>query len=214
MSNEEDNKPLDIDEKAVKGEFATRKGEVVIREHSFDGIQEYDQRLPNWWLMVLWASIVLFVVYYAIYYSFDLLPTSTESMDKREKEIYAQREAAVKKMMSTLNDDVLVNLWAEDAEVLAKGKQVYAQHCAPCHGPDYKSNGGLTARSLVDGEWAYGSTPMDVYNIILKGTPADSKGYKDVMRMPPWEQLGPEQVSQVTAFIISINEKDFEKYKK
>ena len=37
------------------------RNEVVLREHSFDGIQEFDQRLPNWWLYTLFGAVAFSV---------------------------------------------------------------------------------------------------------------------------------------------------------
>jgi cytochrome c oxidase cbb3-type subunit III len=192
-----------------------KKGEIILREHSFDGIQEYDQRLPNWWLTILWLSIAFFFVYYIIYYSLKLLPTSTESMDQRVEEIQQMRYEALQETLAKLNDDKFVNEWSIDTAIVARGKDHYAKNCSSCHAADLAAYGGAAARPLNDGVWEYGNKPMDVFNTILKGTPAESKGYKEVLRMQPWEKdLGAEKIAEITAYLISENPKDFAEYKK
>jgi cytochrome c oxidase cbb3-type subunit III len=192
-----------------------KKGEIILREHSFDGIQEYDQRLPNWWLTILWLSIGFFFVYYLIYYSLKLLPTSTESMDLRVEQIQKIRYATLQETLAKLNDDKLVNEWSIDSAIIAKGKDHYAKNCSSCHAQDLAAYGGAAARPLNDGIWEYGNKPMDVFNMILKGTPAESKGYKGVLRMQPWEKdLGAEKIAEITAYLISENPKDFANLKK
>ena len=193
---------------------ALKKGEVILREHSFDGIQEYDQRLPNWWLSILWASIAFFFVYYIIYYSLKLLPTSTDRMDERVEEIQQMRYEALQETLAKLDDSKFVNEWSTDSAIVARGKEHYAKNCSSCHAMDLAAHGGAAARPLNDGEWEYGDKPMDVFNIILKGTPEESKGYKGVLRMQPWEKdLGAENIAEITAYLISENPKDFAKFK-
>ena len=53
-----------------------------IRPHVFDGIQEYDQKLPNWWLFTLYISIAFFVAYWLAYYQFKLIDTDETRLNK------------------------------------------------------------------------------------------------------------------------------------
>lgn len=207
--------PITSNEAIKRADYAREKGEVVLREHEYDGIQEFDQKLPNWWLFTLWAAIAVFLTYYTVYYTLDLLPSSKESMDKRVAEIQEVRQAELRKTLESLDNDTLVNTWSTDPSLVAKGKDTYLQSCAACHAADLGANGGMTGRPLNDGEWAYGGEPMNIFNMILHGTPAEAEGYKG-MRMAPMggAQLSPEQVAQITAFLIDANPKDFESYKK
>lgn len=210
--------PITSNEAIRRADYAREKGEVVLREHEYDGIQEYDQKLPNWWLYTLWVSIAVFLIYYTLYYTLDLLPSSRSAMDQKVEEIQKLREAELQKTLDNLTDETLVNTWASNPQIVAAGKQTYTASCVACHAADMGANGGMTGRPLNDGEWFYGSKPMDVFNMILHGTPADSKGYEKVggMRMAPMggAQLTPKQVAEVTAYLIEANPKDFASFKK
>ena len=39
-----------------------------LRPHSFAGIQEYDKRLPRWWLLTLYGAMVFAATYWAYYH--------------------------------------------------------------------------------------------------------------------------------------------------
>jgi cytochrome c oxidase cbb3-type subunit 3 len=167
-----------------------------LRPHSYDGIQEYDQRLPNWWLFTLYGSIVFFVVWWAAYYQFKV----TDSDEVRLNKQIAAIDAARLKQLESITDE---KLWAmsQDPELVKKGKTTFMTTCVACHGPDMmgkKTNPALPGLPLADQEWKYGHEPTDVLKLVRKGSPDITKG------MPPWEPvLGVGRVVEVTAFILS-----------
>lgn len=168
----------------------------TLRPHVYDGIQEFDQRLPNWWLFTLYITIVFFVGYWLAYYQFKLMDTDEERLNKALAVIDATRM----KQLESIDD---AKLWAmsQDTELVEKGKTTFMTTCFACHGTDLmgkKTNPVLPGVALADKEWKYGPRPTDVLQIVRKGSPDVTKG------MPPWQDiLGVGRVIEVTAFIMS-----------
>ncbi|GHC41683.1 cbb3-type cytochrome c oxidase N-terminal domain-containing protein [Roseibacillus persicicus] len=193
--------------------------EAPLREHSYDGIQEYDHKLPNWWLYTLYGAIVYFVVDWGLYYKTDWFDTDQEKVVAEIEAIAAKRDKALADTLATLDDKSLVHTWATDGAVVARGEAIYNQVCVGCHAADMTATmvAGdqkipLPGLSLVDGEWKYGATPLDIFKIINDGTPAESTGHNGA-RMQPWGQTySAKQVAELTAYIISKNPTDFTAY--
>lgn len=166
--------------------------EDPIRPHAYDGIEEYDKRLPNWWLVTLWGAVAYAVGYWFYYHEFDLGKDPAVAVTE---EIESARAAAARKA-GEMSDE---KLWAlsQDAAAVAAGKSIYMDpaKCVVCHLPTLQ---GMVGPNLVDKEWIHGGTPMEVMRIISEGVIA--KG------MVPWKtQLTTEQIAQVTAFIMSYH---------
>lgn len=80
-----------------------------------------------------------------------------------------------------------------DSTQVSKGKAEFAVVCAACHGPQAN---GLVGPNLTDVYVKHGRAPMDVYKVLSAGVVA--KG------MPPWGHLGPEKLTGLTAYVISL----------
>jgi cytochrome c oxidase cbb3-type subunit 3 len=202
-----------------KAQYASKKGEVVLREHVYDGIQEYDQTLPNWWLFIFFGALLFFFGYWIAYYQFGWAKTDAERIDAAMAVISDAKAKALDEMLAKLTDDALVNDWATDPSRVAGGEAAYLMNCIACHGQDLAAkidigNGqsvALPGLPLTDGEWKYGGKPMDIFRIINAGTPADSPGHNGA-KMEAWGlKMPPVQIAEITAFIISKNKQEFAK---
>ena len=159
--------------------------------HVYDGIEEADNELPRWWLGVLYGSIVFSVFYY---FHFHVFVGGKSPMAEYDESMAATRaaQAASLKAMGTLDDAAFATL-AKDAVTLEQGRTVFAQTCAPCHGPE---GGGTIGPNLTDGFWIHGSAPTQILATVRDGIAA--KG------MPAWgAQLGADAVTAVTAYVVS-----------
>ncbi len=202
-----------------RAQYAEKEGEVVLREHEYDGIQEYDQKLPNWWLVIFIAALVFFLGYWVAYYQFGLMQTDDQKIAAAMARIEKAQKKALDEMLAKLNDEALVNDWAKDPARVASGRESYLINCTACHGQDLAARidigGGqfvnLPGLSLKDGQWKYGAKPMDIFRLINSGTPPESPGHNNA-KMEAWGlKLPPVQIAELTAYIISENQAEFSK---
>lgn len=205
------------DEGTPVAEYASKSQEVVLRSHEIDGIREYDQLMPNWWLAIFFGSIIFFVGYWVLYYNFGFFKSDHADISQKILVIEKAKAAALEEMLGKLNDDALVTTWATDPSAVAAGKQTFLSNCIACHGENLSARidagGGqfvpLPGLPLNDGEWKYGAKPMDIFRLINDGSPADSTGHNGA-KMAAWGQiLPPMQIAQLTAYLIHENPKDF-----
>ena len=105
----------------------------------------------------------------------------------------------------------LKNPEASTSESIEAGKTLYKRHCASCHGPNGKGDGGMalsggTPSDLTDDTWDYGSTDGEIFVVIRDGVSSDMQGYK--------EKLSEKQIWQLVNFIRSIGAKPEKKSEK
>lgn len=168
-----------------------RDDQPHVLDHSYDGIEEYDNPMPRWWLALFAATIVFIPVYY-------LAPGDIGAGEKKDA-MYAKEVAEFKAAhpdagAATLTAADLDRIIADPAKV-AEGRTVFASYCAACHRAD---GGGLIGPNLTDDFWIHGGTPVEIRTTIYNGVL--DKG------MPAWgKMLKPDQVDAVTAYVHSIH---------
>lgn len=204
------------DKEIRRGDFAREKGEVILREHEYDGIQEFDQKLPNWWLFTFYGAVIWAVAYWVLYYYTGSFQTDEERIESKILILQERKAEELAKTLASLDDETMLHEWAADPGVVAAGLATYSTYCTACHAADLSATmkAGdqtvpLPGLPLNDGVWQHGSKPMDIFKIINEGSPPDSPGHNGAL-MQAWGQtLSPQQVAEVTAYIISMNPGEF-----
>jgi cytochrome c oxidase cbb3-type subunit 3 len=149
-----------------------------------DGIEEYDNPLPDWWLGLMWFTVI-WALAYAVHYHF---------IGNRSQEGRLAREMQAAEVRWPVEAAAAIS-FAITPEAVAAGEAVYMQNCVPCHGAALE--GGIGA-ALNDSEWIHGSDPESVIRVIDEGIL--DKG------MIAWGPiLGPEKINQVTAYVLDKN---------
>jgi cytochrome c oxidase cbb3-type subunit 3 len=167
--------------------------EDPIRPHTYDGIQEYDKRLPNWWLYTLYIAMVFWVGYWGYYEWFRVGPSSAQSVSTAMARVEAARLSTAK-----LDD---ASLWkmSQNPEFVSAGKAVFDANCAACHLASLRGKSESAVAigpDLTDTTWIHGGKPTEMYEVINKGVLA--KG------MPTWGPvLGARKMGEVAAYILS-----------
>ena len=134
----------------------------IIKQHSFDGIQEYDNDLPRWWLALLVLSVI-WAGFYGFYYHVQGNPLGAEML---AVEVAAINEERARHSTGPLPEELLREL-SHNAERVAKGKALFnANQCATCHGPEAA---GLIGPNLRDDWWIYGSDMTTIVETITLG---------------------------------------------
>ncbi|MDZ4674905.1 MAG: cbb3-type cytochrome c oxidase N-terminal domain-containing protein [Gemmatimonadota bacterium] len=166
--------------------------ESMLLDHEYDGIKEYDNPLPRWWVWTWWATIIFSVLYWFNVPGIGIGQGQIADYEAEMAVAEAQR-AQLAALRPGPTEQSLLALKSVDS-TLALGQTTFGQMCVACHGPD---GGGVIGPNLTDDAWIHGESAMEVYTIVNEGVLA--KG------MPAWgTMLSPAQVEAVVAYVMSL----------
>jgi cytochrome c oxidase cbb3-type subunit 3 len=169
-----------------------------LRPHVYDGIREYNHRLPNWWLFTLYGTIIFWIGYWSY---FEWFRDGLEGPAKVQVAL-AQIEAVklASKASASIDDE---SLWAmsRNPVFVDEGRKVFESNCVACHLASLRGkseNPTAIGPDLTDQVWIHGGKPTDAYKTVTQGVP--EKG------MPTWGPvLGGKRISEVVAYVMSYH---------
>jgi cytochrome c oxidase cbb3-type subunit III len=143
--------------------------------HEWDGIKELNTPLPRWWILTFYATILWAIGYWVVYPAWPLVTGYTTglfhySTRASVADDLANLETLRGEKMKVLGTTSLAGIEKDPALLSlarARGKTVFADNCAPCHG-----SGGAGAKgypNLNDDDWLWGGSLDQILQTIQFG---------------------------------------------
>ncbi len=143
--------------------------------HEWDGIRELNTPLPRWWILTFYATIIWAIGYWVVYPAWPLVHGYTTGILHYSSRATVDSELSdLEKLrgekMAVLGAASLADIEKDPALLSlarARGRTVFADNCAPCHG-----SGGAGAKgfpNLNDDDWLWGGSLDQIMQTIQFG---------------------------------------------
>ena len=163
----------------------------LLREHEYDGIQEYDNPTPGWWNLIFLGTF-LFAIWYLLYHHASTIATSVaQDYETDVSDDLRKRFSAIGDLKP--NEPTLLKFMVNDEWKLV-GASVFKANCVSCHGPNAA---GQIGPNLTDDYYKNVRQIEDIPKVIANGAAAGA--------MPAWKtRLHPNEIVLVAAYVASL----------
>lgn len=190
------------------------KGDPQTTGHNWDGIEEYDNPMPRWWLWTFYACIIWGIGYSIAYPAWPgiksatagVLGWSTRGSVQQEIDAVTEANAAINaRLVST----ELTEIAAEpdlNSYAVSAGAAVFKTWCAQCHGSGAAGAKGYP--NLLDDDWLWGGNIEDIHYTVSHGVRNEDDGDARFSEMPAFgrdELLTGEEIDQVANYVMSLS---------
>ncbi len=186
--------------------------------HEWDGIREYDNPLPRWWLWTFYATILWGIAYTVAYPAWPYLggdgkatPGVLGYASRADVAADIQRYNDANSAVDTKLASVELSAIAGDAELknyaMNGGAAVFKTWCAQCHGAG--AGGFVGYPNLLDNDWLWGGSIEDIHTTISHGIREDSDDDTRYSEMPKFgEFLEKAEIGQLVQYVLALSGKD------
>ena len=191
-----------------------QQGDPETTGHSWDGIEEFNNPLPRWWVWVFYLTIIWGIGYSIAYPAWPGIKSSTagligfstraqvaEEIAKVDAANAAINERLAAAELSEIKGDSELNGYANSA-----GAAVFRTWCAQCHGAGAAGAKGYP--NLLDDDWLWGGDIEAIHATISHGIRNEEDDDARYSEMPAFgrdELLEPEQIDQVVNYVMSLS---------
>lgn len=188
-----------------------KKTGVETTGHEWDGIQEYNNPLPKWWLYIFYATIIWGIGYTIAYPAWPGIKSATTGMlgfstradvaaeiarvDEANAEIRAQLAAAD---LNTISDNPELYQFAVNG-----GAALFRGNCSQCHGSGAAGAKGYP--NLLDNDWLWGGTIDDIVYTVTHGIRNEQSPDSRYSEMPAYGEIfSKEEINAVVDHVMTF----------
>ena len=188
--------------------------EVETTGHSWDGIEEYNNPLPRWWLWTFYACIVWGIWYVIAYPAWPLINGATEGYKGWSTRANVAAEIEEAKQANAGINARLVSAELEEipanpelnAYAVSAGGAVFRTWCAQCHGSGAAGVKAGGYPNLLDNDWLWGGTLEDIHTTIAHGIRNEEDPDARWSQMPAFgDILESQEIDQVVNYVMSLS---------
>ncbi|UWR52406.1 cytochrome-c oxidase, cbb3-type subunit III [Phaeobacter inhibens] len=182
--------------------------------HSWDGIEEFDNPMPRWWLWTFYATIIWAIGYTVAYPAWPGIQSATAGvLGWNSRALVAEEIAAVNEANAPINsrlEEIELASITTDPELngyaVSAGSAVFKTWCAQCHGAGAAGAKGYP--NLLDDDWLWGGSMEDIHATIAHGIrneESDDARYSEMPAFGRDELLEKEEIDQVVNYVMSLS---------
>lgn len=191
-----------------------RPGEVAEGAetgHSWDGLSEFNNPLPRWWLYMFYLTIVFALVYLVLFPGLGnnpgVLGWKSGNMLNLEDSQYIREQARAEErfgaVFAEFGQRSIASL-AQDFDALTTGRRLYLNYCSTCHGSDARGAYGFP--NLANSVWQWGGSPEEIKHTIMYGINYDGIAQTRRGEMPAFgAPLGEQGLEQVAHYVLKLS---------
>lgn len=189
-----------------------QEGDPDTTGHSWDGIEEFDNPMPRWWLWTFYATIVWAVGYTIAYPAWPLVSSATAGLlGYSTRGEVAAEIASVEEANAGINAELAA---AELTEISANadlngyavsaGAAVFRTWCVQCHGSG--AGGFVGYPNLLDDDWLWGGDIESIHATIAHGIRNEDDPDARYSEMPAFgDILEQEEIAQVVNYVMDLS---------
>ncbi len=185
--------------------------------HEWDGIREWNNPLPRWWLWTFYVTIIWGIGYTVAYPAWPLIDRATQGViGKSTREEVARDIAAFEAANAPIEAKLLaadLNAVASDPELQNftrnAGAAIFRTNCATCHGAGAAGAKGYP--NLLDNDWLWGGTMEDIVLTVTHGIRNTADAEARYSEMPAFGRDGLLEEAQIAAaveYVLQISGQD------